>query len=72
MASQAARAAVRGGRNRRLLVGLFWGAILLAAISLLTTGEGSQILDALVGARWSLIGPLLVIGMLLPVIHARR
>lgn len=72
MAGEAARIAVRGDRNRRLLVGLFWGAILLAAISLLTTGEGSRILQALAGARWPLIGPLLLIGIMLPVIHARR
>lgn len=72
MAGQAARTAVRGDRNRRLLVGLFWGAILLAGISLLTTGEGARIVQALAGARLSLIGPLLLIGIMLPIIHARR
>lgn len=72
MAGQAARTAADSGRNRRLLVGLFWGAILLAGISLLATGEGSRIIQALAGARLSLIGPLLLIGLLLPVIHARR
>ncbi len=72
MAGQAARTAIRGERNRRLLVGLFWGAILLAGISLLTTGEGARIVQALTGARLSLIGVLLLIGIMLPVIHARR
>ncbi len=72
MAEQAAQTAVRRDRSRRLLVGLFWGAILLATISLLATGEGARILQTLAGARLSLIGPLLLIGIMLPVIHARR
>lgn len=57
---------------RRFMPLVAWGSVALGILALVFTGEARLMLSALGAANWWLVLPLLLIGMVLPVAHARR
>ncbi len=57
---------------RRFMSFVVWGSVVLGVVVLYLTGEARRMLDALSGANWWLVAPLLCVAMGLPVVHARR
>ena len=64
--------AKRAPARRWLLPLIVWGSVVLALAVLALSGEAARMRAALAGADWWLLLPLLVAGLLLPVLHARR
>lgn len=65
-------AAARPERRRWTLMALVWGPVLLVVLAVLATGEASRVASALGRASLPLVAMLLPVGLLLPVVHARR
>jgi uncharacterized membrane protein YbhN (UPF0104 family) len=57
---------------RRFTPLIVWGSVALGVAALVLTGEAGNMVDALADANWWLLLPLLLIGLALPVVHARR
>ncbi|HLI51115.1 MAG TPA: lysylphosphatidylglycerol synthase domain-containing protein, partial [Thermomicrobiaceae bacterium] len=59
-------------RRRWVLIALAWGPVALVILAVVASGEASRVGNALSGASLPLVAALLPIGLLLPVVHARR
>lgn len=57
---------------RRYMPLIVWGTVALGLLILLVTGEAGLMLSAIATANWWFVVPLLMVGIALPVVHARR
>ncbi len=57
---------------RRFMPLIVWGSVALGFGVLILTGEAGRMLDSLGQANWWYLLPLLLVGLMLPVVHARR
>lgn len=64
--------AARRSRPRWLSLLLAWGPLAVAIAALLASGQAGAVAGALAGARPAPLLALLVVGLALPVVHARR
>ncbi len=62
----------RSAGARRFMSIVVWGSVVIGVLVVFLTGEASRMLDALSGAKWWLVAPLLCVAIALPVVHARR
>ncbi len=57
---------------RRYMPFIAWSSVAIAVAVLIITGEAGRMLHSFSDADWWLVAPLMLIGLALPLVHARR